>query len=262
MATTITEALKQVTHEEDKLPGWGWLLVGMLWYLGATEVDVPVLGKLPEEAIAIVLTWVFYTLGDVLDEWRWPKLSHTALISKWADDPGHRGRIIRLVGCCGHCREGWLKKKTGQSRRLACHLLGVGDGVYAVSKALLKAARKDREDWGWFSWSNELAKVARSLVCRRWGQASSRARPKLTDPSYIGHKRGGQTRPLERPTPPTSDSASAILTMADGRATRTIVDTQGCQATAGLRNLEQTIDRLLNTTQWIGTREERKKCAW
>jgi hypothetical protein len=55
-----------------------------------------------------------------------------------------------------------------------------------------------------------------------------------------------------------TDAPYVSITLADGRPVKTIRDYHGCEATPKrIRDLEDSIDRIIGTERWTGTREER-----
>ena len=59
-----------------------------------------------------------------------------------------------------------------------------------------------------------------------------------------------------------TDTPSAVITIVDAGRSKTIMVTDGCPGPAEIRGLADKFDGLLRTEQWIGTREDRKKCIW
>jgi len=60
-----------------------------------------------------------------------------------------------------------------------------------------------------------------------------------------------------------TDMPSATITVADGRPPKTIHDYHGCSRTPrAIRELEESIDRIIGTERWIGTVEEHGACLW
>lgn len=129
---------KQLSENVKKQPGWGWLLVVItaLLFVEGKVIDIVELRLLTNhiEISAVVLTFVFYQLGDALDKVTFKKRDEEA--KKWVE----RVKISEIDD--------------------AQNEFGITDGVYDVSMKILEKAKQDTSVY----LLNEMAKVFRSLI--------------------------------------------------------------------------------------------------
>jgi hypothetical protein len=140
--------VQQLFKNFEKQPGWIPLL--LLCYIAvpalrlldhaAAAFRYPKLSDIPVEALAVVLTYVFYLWGDALDK----------AVYKKKNSDGSFGDRFKPV---------WLQS----ARKAAQAAFGVGDGIYAASIALTAAAEKEFPRMR-IHIANESAKFLRSLV--------------------------------------------------------------------------------------------------
>lgn len=140
--------IQQLFKNFEKQPGWIPLLV--LCYVlvsvfhlpeyAARLFELPRLSSLPAEVLAVLLTYVFYILGDALDK---------AIFKKQRPDGSLTDRF----------KPAWLSA----AREHAQATLGVREGIYAASIALSNAADKEFPRLR-IHIANESAKFLRSLV--------------------------------------------------------------------------------------------------
>jgi hypothetical protein len=145
--------VQQLFKNFEKQPGWiPLLLLSYIVVLALHLVDraavafrYPRLSAIPVEVCAVVLTYVFYLLGDALDK---------AVYKKKCSDGRAEDRFKPV----------WLQ----DARQKAQTAFGVRDGIYAVSIALTAAAEKEFPRMR-IHIANESAKFLRSLAIPLFG---------------------------------------------------------------------------------------------
>ena len=145
--------VQQLFKNFEKQPGWIPLL--LLSYIAvpafhlldhaASTLRYPRLSSTPVEVLAVVLTYVFYLLGDALDK----------AVYKKKNPDGSVGDRFKPI---------WLQ----DARNTARKAFGVHDGIYPASLALTTAAEKEFPRMR-IHIANESAKFLRSLVIPLFG---------------------------------------------------------------------------------------------
>jgi hypothetical protein len=163
--------VKRFLHKLGTRPGWAWLLIVLtlagLWlpehirFFG-TEYD---LSTLPSTILVLVAAYVFYWLGDAINDWVWKKriapykqvdrFTHEAL-EKVEKDGSGLNVLWMVLGIKRGIRAVEKPRQTAQD------WIGVTDGSYKVALRLAEAAEEDLD--GGVQWPNEVAKSLRSLA--------------------------------------------------------------------------------------------------
>jgi hypothetical protein len=147
--------LKYITKPFGSMPGWSLLLLASYWFantgqpqklakerFGLGEVEIS------ETALVLILTLVFYLIGDWLDEIVYKK----RVTVPAAESSSGKEEYIP----CPRFDPGWVNRERSAAREA----LGIQDGSYRVAMALLDAAGKSNG----VKFANESGKFFRSLV--------------------------------------------------------------------------------------------------
>ena len=134
-----------LAKEIDTAPGWVPLLLMCSIFAESSHWDfsLPVIGELPAEVYALLMTYLFYQIGDALDDFVFKTKTRD---DKRKTDP-------------------FYKEQYASDLRAAQSALRTGEGVYAAAMQIATAAREEcHEEYVRIRFRNEAAKFLRSLL--------------------------------------------------------------------------------------------------